>query len=129
MVKNHVRTLTMFASTVVMTAFPAIARAETEAESGGLFSGGALVELALLLAAAACALTAFKVYNSVRGGRIAQGWQWFTTGFLVLGLAQLGGFGSEAGLLLISDFWIGLLRLGSILLIFVGAIRMRRLLA
>lgn len=121
--------LAALVGTVLAIGLPAVARAETESDSGGLFSGGALVELALLLVAAACALTAFKVYNSVRGGRIAQGWQWFTLGFLVLGIAQLGGFGAEAGLFPMSDFWIGLLRLGSVLLIFVGAIRMRRLLA
>lgn len=109
--------------------YPSLAMADTESQSGGMFSGSALIELALLLVALACALTAFKVYNSVRGGRIAQGWQWFTLGFLVFGLAQMAGFAAEAGLVPMSDFWVGVLRLGSVIIILVGAARMRRLLA
>jgi hypothetical protein len=85
--------------------------------------------LGLLLLVSACALTAFKIYTSVRGGRIAECWRWFVLGFSLLGVAQLAVFISQMGIVSVSDFWVGIVRLASLLVVFLGAARMRKLLA
>ena len=128
--KNVMRDSLIPMAAVAMTVLsPAIALASPDGEVGGLFSTGVLVEVGLLILVSGCALTAFKVYNSVRGGRIAQGWQWFLMGFIVFSVAQVLSVGSQAAIIPISSLWVGLIRIGALAIIFLGAIRMRRLLA
>ena len=125
---RHFRVIAAVYLITILLASPTLAFADT-GEDGGLFTGTTLVEVGLLLLVSACALTAFKIYGSVRGGRIAECWRWFVLGFAMLGIAQLAVLISQMGLVIVSDFWVGILRLASLLVVFMGAARMRKLLA
>jgi hypothetical protein len=99
----------------------------TRDPEGGIGTSAVLVGLAFLIVAAACALTAFKIYVSVKGGRIAFAWMWMLAGFCLLGFSQLVLFATQSGFLALTTDWIELMRVFSLVLVLFGAIRLRRL--
>jgi len=94
----------------------------------GPSAGSVLVCVLMLLLLIACALAAFKIYMAVRGGRIAQGWVWFVVGFGLLGLAQLILIAAQIRILPISQVWVDTLRAGALVVLLIGAGRLRKLL-
>jgi phosphoglycerol transferase MdoB-like AlkP superfamily enzyme len=106
----------------------ASAMAQSEPQANGGEWGPVIAELLLLLVVAACLLTLFRIYVAVRGGRIAQCWFWFVLGFGVLGLAQFVLFAGRLGLFHSPDFWVTAIRTVAMVILFIGATRMKRLL-
>jgi len=106
---------------------PVFAQAEAKA-ANKVEWGSTLAEVLLLLIVAACLLTLVRVYFAVRGGRIAQGWFWFVIGFSVLGLAQIVLFAGRIGIFDSPDFWVASIRIVAMVILFIGATRMKRLL-
>jgi hypothetical protein len=103
--------------------------AQASPPAGAGFSAGTLILCVLmLLILVACALTAFKIYVAIRGGKIAQGWLWFVAGFGLLGLAQLVLFAAQTGFLPVSQMWGDSLRAIALVAFLVGAGRLRKLL-
>jgi hypothetical protein len=100
---------------------------------GGELSGGGmsvlLVGLAFLAIAAVCTLAAFKVYVSLRGGKLAMSWRWFVAGFGLLGLSQVISFAAQAGLLPLTMGWVELTRVLALALILIGLNRVRKLIS
>jgi hypothetical protein len=94
----------------------------------GPSAGSVLVCVLMLLLLIACALAAFKIYMAVRGGKIAQGWVWFVVGFGLLGLAQLILIAAQIRILPISQVWVDTLRAGALVVLLIGAGRLRKLL-
>ena len=94
----------------------------------GPSAGSVLVCVLMLLLLIACALAAFKICMAVRGGRIAQGWVWFVVGFGLLGLAQLILIAAQIRILPISQVWVDTLRAGALVVLLIGAGRLRKLL-
>ena len=103
--------------------------AQASQPAGVGFSAGTLILCVLmLLILVACALTAFKIYVAIRGGKIAQGWLWFVAGFGLLGLAQLVLFAAQTGFLPVSQMWGDSLRAIALVAFLVGTGRLRKLL-
>ena len=102
--------------------------ADVQNTTAAMSWGTLLIEATVLLIAGACVLTVFKVYAAVRGGRIAHGWRWLGIGFGIFVVSQALLFANAAGLLPVSDYWIGLLRIVALLFLLVGATRIRKLL-
>lgn len=94
----------------------------------GPSAGSVLVCVLMLLLLIACALAVFKIYMAVRGGKIAQGWVWFVVGFGLLGLAQLILIAAQIRILPISQVWVDTLRAGALVVLLIGAGRLRKLL-
>ena len=90
--------------------------------------GSVLLGLLSLLVVLACLYMAFKIYVSLRGGKIAQGWLWFASGFGLLGLAQLLLVTSQVGLVTVSTIWVDLIRICALVFVLFGAGRIRKLL-
>jgi len=111
---------------MVLISTPAFA--QDEAKPAKAEWGSTLAEVLLLLIVSACLLTLVRVYFSVRGGRIAQGWFWFVIGFSVLGLAQVVLFAGRIGIFDSPDFWVASIRIVAMIVFFIGATRMKRLL-
>jgi len=116
---------------------PAIAMGTAVRSSGGQtdqtasigFSiGSMLLWVLVLLVLIACAMTAFRIYVAIRGGKIAQGWLWFVVGFGLLGLAQLVLIAAQLGILPVSQLWTDTLRAGAVVVLLIGAGRLRKLL-
>ncbi|HUU46967.1 MAG TPA: hypothetical protein VM118_14665 [Acidobacteriota bacterium] len=119
-----------FAAAMVMCAAVA-ATAETTGSTGLSRGGTLLVESLSLLLVLACLLATFKLYASLRGGKIGRGWLWFILGFSVLGVAQLLLFGGRLGFMPSpgGSAWVDVLRLLALILLFVGVTRFRKLFA
>lgn len=104
------------------------ANASLAGQESGISTSTLIVELAFLVVAGACVLTVFKIFVSVRGGSIALGWRWMVSGLGVLGLSQLVLIGCQTGVLAMSDLWVDTMRVLALLLVFIGATRIRKLL-
>jgi hypothetical protein len=103
--------------------------AQANQPAGVGFSAGTLMLCVLmLLVLIACALTLFKIYMAIRGGKIAQGWLWLVVGFGLLGLAQLVLIAAQVSILPISQLWVDTLRAGALIVLLIGASRLRKLL-
>jgi hypothetical protein len=102
---------------------------ETGDPSSGSTMMVLLVGLAFLLIAAVCTLAAFKVYVSLRGGKLALSWRWFVAGFGLLGLSQMVLFASQAGFLSLTLGWVELTRVLALALILIGLNRVRKLIS
>ena len=105
------------------------AHASLHDQESGFSTSTLIVELAFLVVVGACVLTAFKIFVSVRGGSIAFGWRWIVGGLGLLGLSQLVLIGQQIGVFAMADLWVDSLRVLALLLIFIGAAHIRKLLA
>jgi hypothetical protein len=94
----------------------------------GFSIGSLLLWVLVLLVLVACVMTALKIYMAIRGGKIAQGWIWFVAGFGLLGLAQLVLIATQLGMLPVSQLWTDTLRAGAVIVLLIGAGRLRKLL-
>ena len=100
----------------------------SQTAGAGLSAGTLILCVLMLLILVACALTAFKIYVAIRGGKIAQGWLFFVAGFGLLGLAQLVLFAAQTGFIPVSQVWGDSLRAIALVAFLVGAGRLRKLL-
>ncbi len=99
--------------------------------SPGTVGATVILESLALVLVFACILVTFKLYRTIRGGRISRGWRWFLFGFMALGLAQLLLFGGHIGVV---PTWNGgilvdVLRVFSVFSLLIGVTRFRKLLA
>ena len=84
-----------------------------------------------LLLIFACLLATFKLYASLRGGKIGRGWLWFILGFGALAVAQLLLVGGRLGFMPTpgDSVWADIVHLLALVLLFVGVTRFRKLFA
>ena len=106
-----------------------VAHASLADQESGISTGTLIAELAFLVVVGACVLTALKIFVSVRGGSIALGWRWIVAGLGLLGLAQLVLIGQHIGVFSMAELWAESLRVLALLLVFIGAAHIRKLLA
>lgn len=106
-------------------------RAETQEVGAAVGAGSLFLESIALLVIGACLLVAAKLYRTIRRGKLGRSWLWFLLGFGVLGVAQLLLFGGQLGVVPSWGGGLGVdaLRLLSLVLLFVGVTRFRKLLA
>lgn len=114
-----------WAAAIWAIASPVLASPDPEAAEGSW--APFMAEIVLLLLVAACLLAVVKVYLSVRGGSIAHGWFFFVLGFAVLGVAQIVLFAGRLGFFTSPDFWVATIRIVAVVVMLMGATRMKRL--
>jgi hypothetical protein len=69
-----------------------------------LYNPMAIINVVIVLMAAACLIWALKILSLVKGGLMSKSWQMFGLGFGFLIIAQLVSLGQRAGLYVIPDF-------------------------
>ena len=99
-----------------------------QSSASGFSIGSLILCILMVLVLAACIMSAFKIYVAVRGGKIAQGWFLFVVGFGLLGLAQVILLASQMTILPVSTMLADALRAVALIVILIGAGRLRKLL-
>ena len=99
--------------TVLLTSRAAVAETSSSASTVGT---GFILESLTLFLVFACVLMTFKLYRTIRGGRLSRGWKWFLFGFTVL-LASRNfcSFGGRIGVVPTwnGGIWVDVLRVFS----------------
>lgn len=128
MVAELLKSILRVPATALGTAVRSSGGQTDPATSVGFSLGSMLLWVLVLLVLIACVMTAFRIYVAIRGGKIAQGWLWFVVGFGLLGLAQLVLIASQLSILPVSQLWTDTLRAGAVVVLLIGAGRLRKLL-
>jgi hypothetical protein len=105
--------------------------AENALASNGDDGGGGriLLEFVGLGLSFGCLIVSWKVLSFVRGGRLAAPWQWLTTAFLLFAIAQVLAILSYIVLPSAGGNLVEYLRILGFLLLLMGIIKMRKVLA
>lgn len=98
------------------------------ADMGGVSAVPVLINLVILAGAAACLSMAIKLYNLVKGGALAKGWQLFIISFVTLILGQFFALAREARLFAPGFDIAAVLYLATVLLWFFGLSQTRKVL-
>jgi|GEM_PF-2910382 len=91
--------------------------------------GRILLELVGLALSFGCLLVSLKVLSFVRGGRLAAPWQWLTMAFLFFAIGQALAILSYVVLPSAGGMFVVYLRILGFLLLLLGIIKMRKVLA
>lgn len=104
---------------------------DSAAASNGDDGGAAriLLELVGLGLSFGCLIVSWKVLSFVRGGRLAAPWQWLTTAFLLFAVGQVLAILSYIVLPSAGGNLVVYLRILGFLLLLMGIIKMRKVLA
>jgi hypothetical protein len=109
---------------LLLTAKSALA---SNGDDGG--GGRILLEFVGLGLSFGCLIVSWKVLSFVRGGRLAAPWQWLTTAFLLFAIAQVLAILSYIVLPSAGGNLVEYLRILGFLLLLMGIIKMRKVLA
>lgn len=121
---NSCRTAFVLAALFLFGADTAVA---SNGSGGGV--GAALLELIGLGLSFGCLLVSWKVLSFVRGGRLAAPWQMFTTAFFLFTAGQVLALLSYLSMPSAAGDVVIYLRILGFLILFLGIIKMRKVLA
>jgi len=107
---------------------PLMAEQARASDLSGVGTVPVLINLIILAGAAACLSMAIKLYNLVKGGALAKGWQLFIISFVTLILGQFFALAREARLFAPGFDIAAVLYLATVLLWFFGLSQTRKVL-
>jgi len=118
------RTIPVMAAALLLGADPAAA-----ANGAGGGFAAALLDLVGLGLSFGCLIVSWKVLSFVRGGRLATPWQWLTMAFFLFASGQVFALLSYLASPSIVGDVVVYLRILGLLLLFLGIVKMRKVLA